>query len=449
MSIRSLPNVINYADAAREGLGVDETAMRLLRYAWIAKRTMEVALVWINPTPEWEVKEALSYVAYLAADHAQSFRERVSEMRSPMPNMNKSPDPRIDQFFDELLTAGTTAEKLTGVYGVLKPAIWTAYDAHFETANPLADAPTRRVLRFLMLEEDDALKWGSEALAIVGVATTFKAHLEAYLAAAGGVDGTADKPDQLPESRVAAPFTPDYFPRRDVRFKQQENFIFPCYHVARMEGVSPEEKTLALMCKRALEMDVPETMARIIAETKDQPWDFYLNMCRQLWDEARHAMMGAVYFEKMGVDWRADIPLHPGFPIRMNLHLSPLEAHAVLYAIEQGLMPAGSGKKYEWEVAEEAANPLAKLFQDFDWADEVLHVHIGRKWGVERNGLSRMEFEALGKQKKDESDAVLNRYADPDKQVNWWPAFVKTVLGKESAFAEHIAEKGEVLNYRS
>ena len=61
------------------------------------------------------------------------------------------------------------------------------------------------------------------------------------------------------------------------------------------ERASPQEKTLALMCKRALEMDVPEAMARMIAEAEGQPWGFYVDMCRQLWDEARHAMMGAVY----------------------------------------------------------------------------------------------------------------------------------------------------------
>ncbi|WP_420630160.1 hypothetical protein [Candidatus Leptofilum sp.] len=451
MSNSLLPNVINYKDAAQDGLGVNETVDRLLRYAWIAKRTMEVALCWINPTPEWEVKEALSYHTYLAAEHAQSFRVRVSEMRNPMPDMNKSPDPRIDRFFDELLTAVTTSEKLTALYEVLKPAVLDAYQNHFNAANPLADAPTRRILRFLMLEEKDAITWGEATMAAVGCHTEFKAHLQAYLAASGGVEGTAVPPNHLPKSRVTTPFEPDYMPRRDRRFELQENFIFPCYHVARTEGVPLEEKTLALMCKRALEMDVPESMARIIAETKEQPWSFYVDMCRQLWDEARHAMMGSVYFENLGVDWRRDIPLHPGFSIRMNMHMTTLEAHAVLYAIEQGLMPAKSGKKYEWQVTKEANNPLAKLFQDFDWADEVLHVHTGREWGIPRSGLDRREFEALGRQKKEETSAVLDQYADPEKQTNWWPAFVKKVLGQESAFVEFSDNIGgeDVLKVRS
>ena len=37
-----------------------------------------------------------------------------------------------------------------------------------------------------------------------------------------------------------------------------------------------------------------------------------------------------------------------------------------------------TGKRYEWEVATQANDPLTATFQDYDWADEVLHARIGR-----------------------------------------------------------------------
>ena len=40
-------------------------------------------------------------------------------------------------------------------------------------------------------------------------------------------------------------------------------------------------------------------------------------------------------------------------------------------------MPAKTGKQYEWEVAVAAEDGLAKLIQDYDWTDEVLHARIG------------------------------------------------------------------------
>lgn len=443
MNIPPLAGICTYEEAARLGLGIDETVSRLVRYAWIEKRSMEAALYWLNPTPEWEVKEALSLHAYLAADHARLFRERVSEMRNPPPNMNITPDGRLDRFMDELLAATTTLDKLAGLYGVLKPALLEAYRQHFEAANPLVDYPTRRILRALIVEEQEAVEWGQQALAAVAnspearaQADTWISHLNAYLAAAGGIAGDTPLDGELPAPKAAQPFTPDYFPRRDGRFVQQWNFVFPPHEVARTDGVPADEKTLALMCKRTLEMDVPEAMARMIAEAKGQPWEFYVDMCRQLWDEARHAMMGSVYFEHHGIDWKREIPLHPGFAIRLNQHLSPIEAHAVLYAIEQSLMPATTGKKYEWVTADEAGDPLAKLYQDFDWADEVLHVNIGRQWGLATSGMNRETFQNLGHQKAMESEQALAQYADRAPQVNWWPDFVRKTLGKESAVVD-------------
>jgi hypothetical protein len=199
-----------------------------------------------------------------------------------------------------------------------------------------------------------------------------------------------------------------------------------------MDGVPADEKTLALMCKRALEMDVPEVMARMMLEAKNQPWEYYLQMSRQLWDEARHAMMGAVYLETHGVDWRK-IPLHPGFALRLNQHLSAVEAHAVLYAIEQSLMPATTGKRYEWATAGQSHDALAQFFQDYDWADEVLHVRIGRECLLLSLKLSQDEAVKLGQRCATESEAALQNYEARGPQINWWPDFVRQVLGKESA----------------
>jgi hypothetical protein len=408
---------------------------------------METGLFWMNPTPEWEVKEALSLHLYQDADHARLIRQRIAEMRNPPPRMDTSPDPALDRFFDELLAAGDTLEKIAAFYGVLKPALLDAYRTHYATANPLVDHPTRRMLRFMIIEEEDAVAWGRAALdALIQTpddrqrADAWIAHLRAYLDAAGGIMGDSPVPDDLPAPRAHGDFTPDFFPQRDERFAGRWNFVFPPHEVARTEGVPVDEKTLALMCKRALEMDVPEAMARMIAEAGDQPWDYYVDMSRQLWDEARHAMMGTVYFEAHGIDWRREIPLHLGFGIRLNQHMTPLEAHAVLYTIEQSLMPAKTGKRYEWEVALDAGDDLATLFQDYDWADEVLHAQIGRRWLLAARKLSREEAETLGRQKGSESEAALAQYADRGDQINWWPAFVRKILGKETAMTRFEME---------
>ncbi len=106
-------------------------------------------------------------------------------------------------------------------------------------------------------------------------------------------------------------------------------------------------KTLMMYYKRLRELDVPEMMASIIQQTKGKPWVYYRQMTRQLWDEARHAMMGEVGFARLGIDWPRLVPINFTWSLGLNTQLEPWERHAVLFFIEQGLMPK-TGKRYEW-----------------------------------------------------------------------------------------------------
>jgi hypothetical protein len=142
-----------------------------------------------------------------------------------------------------------------------------------------------------------------------------------------------------------------------------------------------EAKVLMMYYKRLREIDVPEMMASIITQTPDKPWGYYRDMSRQLWDESRHAMMGEVGFASAGIDWPQQVAINFTWSLGLNTQLTPKERHAVLYFIEQGLMPK-TGKRHEWETAIMAGSPLAATFQDFDWADEVLHARVGRDWYV-------------------------------------------------------------------
>ena len=167
MQISPLAGLATYEEAARVGYSVEENVARFLRYAWIEKRAMEVGLYWLASTPEWEVKEALGLHLSLDADHAADIRVRVGEMRNPVPRMDVCPDPAIDRFFDELLTAQDTVEKIAGLYGVLKPALLAAYRTHYEKSNPVIDHPTRRMIKHILVDEAEIMEWGVGAVTAV------------------------------------------------------------------------------------------------------------------------------------------------------------------------------------------------------------------------------------------------------------------------------------------
>src|SRR5205807_8073044 len=176
-------------------------------------------------------------------------------------------------------------------------------------------------------------------------------------------------------------------PKRDARFQDLWNQGVNAEAFLYSEHFPAKAKALMMLYKRLREIDVPEMMASILAQTPGKPWGYYRDMSRQLWDEARHAMMGEVGFTSLGIDWRT-IPITWTWSLNLNTQLQPVERHAVLFFIEQGLMPK-TGKKYEWEVGVASGDPLAGLFQDYDWADEVLHAAIGRQWYVKEFANSK------------------------------------------------------------
>jgi len=412
-SIPELAGIATYESAARVGYSVAENVRRLLRYHWTERRVMQTLIAHLPSMPIWEVKCAMALHQWQSAEHVEWLRTRIAEMRNPVPNLDVAPDDegsrQLDEVFEELDRTRDPVTLLTLIYGSIYPGLAAAYRAHIDETNPLVDHPTRRMLRFALQETEDAIRWSESALAAIES------------------DDTPHKPD-------AEHLLPLFHPQRDARFQGQYNFEFPPHVVYNMADVPADERNLALLCKRALEMDVPEMMASFMTERRDQPWEFYRDYSRQLWDEARHAMMGTVAFEAKGIDWKK-IPLNVSFALRLNLHADPLERQVMLYAIEQSLMPGETGKRFEHESAIESGDELSAHFHDYDWADEVLHAQIGRRM-LKRDGISSQDATERAHRIHEKTWAALDRYRHLDPQENWWPAFVRQVLGHESAVSQ-------------
>ena len=239
------------------------------------------------------------------------------------------PEPALEAFFQELLRSATTLELLVGVYRCLKPALISAMQRHRAEANPLVDQPSLRLLRFILLEEEEQVAWGDAAIALLSqqedvagdrTAGWWEEHLRRYLGAAGGVSGSEQRPADgvLPPRRAVEPFEPVRKPQRDRRFSQ----LWNSRGVGPDPSVGPEEHNWFLLYVRLTEMHVPELLALILYDWKDQPWELYHDLARHLWDEARHAMMGEVAFQVRGVDW-FEVPHEISFAEFPNTMLEP------------------------------------------------------------------------------------------------------------------------------
>jgi len=426
--VPSLGGIAPLERAMKPGLSVEECVRRLKRYHYAFKRLAQIFTARITAEPIYELKMAFSLHAHLCAEHVSALRKRVGEMREPPLGLEAIPHASLEVFFDELLGAPSTPELVTGLYQKALPALKVALQRHLDQTNPLADHPSVRICRFALLELDDMHQFGAQTVtALVSDAEFQKmgswlALLDQCLAAAGTLDGTEAATGSTPQRQYSTqPYRYDPVPKRDERFPDPYNMGVNAEVFLYDEKFPPEPKTLMMFYKRLREVDVPEMMASIITQTADKPWDYYRDMTRQLWDEARHAMMGEVGFANLGIDWPSKVMINYTWSLALNTQLKPLERHAVLYFIEQGLMPK-NGKRFEWEVGRASHNPLSALFQDYDWADEVLHARIGRDWYLK-------EF-------KDAQQAV--RYGDEcwsrvlmnwenwrtqglTQHRNWWP----------------------------
>jgi len=274
----------------------------------------------------------------------------------------------------------------------------------------------------------DVQQYGREALAGLVTEVARAEHrewlsaLDRMLAAAGDLDGKQEPTGETVARHYSLiPYKYDPVPRRDGRFKDPYNMGVNAEAMIFDAATPPFPKTIMLYFKRMREIDVPEMMASILSETNDKPWDYYRDMTRQLWDEARHAMMGEIGFVSMGIDW-SKIPLNFTWSLGLNTILTAKERHAVLYTIEQGLMPKKTGKQYEWKVAVDSANPLAARIQDYDWADEILHARIGRKWIVSEFD-SQAQALAYGDEAWTRILVDWNKWKQDGltEHRNWWP----------------------------
>ena len=429
----ALAGLCTHARAAVIGPTVDATVMRLRRYVYVKAQSMFLMASRFNWMPEWEVKGAFSLHLWQDAEHGTWFRQRVTEMRTPPHHLDKVPHPALGAFLEELATARTPLELLVGIYEVLKPACAEAFNEHLAQSSPIADHPTRRLVQFALQEENEQIEWGRKAIAallsrsdaaiIKEQRDAWRDHLRLFLTAAGHINGDHTSEEMaVPLSRGGA-VEISHIPKRDARFE----------HVWRSRGGVPpsnrpvHERLWGMMNVRLQEMHVAELVASVISDWRDQPWEFYHDLARHLWDETRHCMLGEVAFATQGIDIAA-IPSHVGFAEYPNTQLAPADRYAFLWGIEQGLM-AKTGKQAEVALAKAGGDELATVFQDFDWADEVLHAQIGRKW-LEPHFENREAMLKVYERVRPAYDQMK----DDDLRLpgrDWWPAF----------YAKHLKDK--------
>ena len=239
-----------------------------------------------------------------------------------------SPNSMIDLLFDEILGAPQTESLVLGLYEHAVPAIIRALEHLIAKTNRLFDHPTYRLCRFALLEIQDVQEYGDEVIACLVKEASEKNLRLVYRAETHF--GRRRRPrrdhgafwETVERFFSAHPYKYDGGVRRDERFKDSYNMGVHAEMMLLNPDVEPLPKTVMLYFMRLRELDVPEVMSSIIAETDGKPWKYYRDMTRQLWDEARHTMMGEIGFVSLQIDW-TQIPVNFTWSLSLTQNLLP------------------------------------------------------------------------------------------------------------------------------
>lgn len=353
------------------GLSVQEAGKRLHHLSFVERRLTLFCVAQLVQTPSRDLKLLLGRAQYLAAQRCTALRERLRELRMPKARIENCPSLALALALDEALCCTSSAE-IAQVSFLLHGGLIKSYQRYLAQTNPLADAPTCDLIKShlpLLTEITDAFRDLMEA----AKERESETWIQRFITAAGGLDGSqpaADAP--LTPERATAPFKISRESGQPARAQVVWDYIKPPIE-------DSADYFVHMLGIRFSEINVAEGVAIVMYETPDMPWEFYYDLSRHLWDEVRHAMMGEAAIESIYGD-RGAIPMRE-YERVYCMEAPPLEQYATLgIEIEGGQMRYPVGKRGEWEFCRDVAgNPLMTTFQDFDWADEVLHVNLAKK----------------------------------------------------------------------
>jgi hypothetical protein len=197
-------------DTRRVGgaFSVDENARRIIHYRFAENVCMTTEAAWAPTSPHIKVKFALGEHCYQDSIHSFWLGQRLPELRvmeeadiaSP-PTLRSSgkaepPNETFLRFCEVMQLQTDELLRLVGLYRVLKTHLAVYYRHHLAVTDPICDAPTVRILRHILLEEEQHLLWGQaiyEELAATSEerrrALEWQMELEDLLVRSGGVTG--------------------------------------------------------------------------------------------------------------------------------------------------------------------------------------------------------------------------------------------------------------------
>jgi Protein of unknown function (DUF455) len=353
-------------EALTGGFDVDENAIRFSNYFHVLRELVHLHSGHLPLEPRFEAKSLIGDHVHDDARAVTKIRRRLYELRTPS-DYPGAPSPELAALLDRANDAATTAEYLEIAYGELKPTLIAAIRIHLARLDPLIDEPSLRLLTQLLHRQE-----------------RHTAELPARHTTSAFEDlGALEL--RLRETRPLKVMPPLDRPARDEFVEVTEEgdpYLTDELYINGEENhvpTEPEEQKHFFHGLMDAELCAAELMARNSHEHPDMPWDFHVDMARQVWDEIRHAEIhDRLMATELGCHW-GDYPI--GFGYFKSIYALDLLGRLALFngtSEQKAMWRHSHRRKVLIELGQET---VARVF-DYLLADEVPHVHNGVRWGT-------------------------------------------------------------------
>ena len=372
---------------ARAKRMVDESALVLKRLYFLQRELVLMQAGWLPAVEHWQSK--LTVPEYLWRDSliAAALRERVLELRYPERRLEIGQDDVVLSLWKRAINAPNPLAFLSGLHRVLKPAMQSAFSSYLAVADLIGDGPTLLILKDgLRAAEEQIEGWTSLLADYRTFYPEHTAEADAWCASlsrmmevtaphlnnvgtSSALDGLTTAPDgQVPFQRAELGLV-------DKRFKKMV-FAWPDF----LDPSRGPGEGLELQVRQAQahinEIWASCDVAAALHALADQaPHEFVDDLARWTYDESRHCRMGWARLSSWNLAME-EMPMG-SFVYDAGAGEDPLIRMCMVYMFESSFI----GTKPERAKTFAAFGDRASSHDmDFDWADELIHVHYGKKW---------------------------------------------------------------------
>ena len=348
------------------GYDVDENAVRFSNYFHVLRELVHLSCGWLPLEPRLDAKFALGDHLHDDARSLTKIKRRLYELRTPS-DYPGAPCEELAALLDRASACTSSAEYVELAYGELKPTLAAALRIHLDHLDPIIDEPSLRLLTQLLHRQERH----RVELAPARRRTAFEDLGALPLRLREKRELRVMPPLEQPARDEFVQVTPDGDPylTEELYVNGEENHV----------PTDPEEQRHFFHGLMDAELCAAELMARNSHEHPDMPWDFHVDMARQVWDEIRHAEIhDRLMATELGCHW-GDYPI--GFSYFRSIYAYDLLGRLVLFngTSEQKAMWRHSHRRKV--LIELGQHTIARVF-DYLLADEVPHVHNGTRWGT-------------------------------------------------------------------